>query len=49
MSKTQELPVKSITDTLITPANGDPRSPYTNVTTFQYDSNNNVVQDVVKK
>ncbi len=45
MSKTQELPVKSITDTLITPANGDPRSPYTNLTTFQYDSNNNVVQE----
>ena len=37
--------VKSITDNLITPAPGDPRSPYTNVTTFQYDSNNNVVQE----
>ncbi len=34
-----------ITDTLITPASGDPRSPYTNVTTFAYDSNNNVVQE----
>ena len=33
---------KSITDTLITPANGDPRSPYTNTTTFQYDSNGNL-------
>ena len=28
--------VKSITDNLITSANGDPRSAYTNVTTFQY-------------
>ena len=37
--------VKSITDNLIRPAAGDPRSPYTNVTTFQYDSNNNVVQE----
>ena len=37
--------VKSITDNLITPAAGDPRSPYTNVTTFQYDSNGNVVQE----
>jgi hypothetical protein len=37
--------VKSITDNLITPAAGDPRTPYTNVTTFQYDSNGNVVQE----
>ena len=37
--------VKSITDNLITSAAGDPRSPYTNVTKFQYDSNGNVVQE----
>ncbi len=37
--------VKSITDNLITPANGDPRSAYTNVTTFQYDSNGNLTQE----
>ena len=35
---------KSVTDNLITPANGDPRSAYTNTTTFQYDSNGNVIQ-----
>ena len=35
---------KSVTDNLITPANGDPRSGYTNTTTFQYDSNGNVIQ-----
>ena len=37
--------VKSITDNLITPANGDPRSAYTNTTTFQYDSNGNTTQE----
>ncbi len=37
--------VKSITDNLITPANGDPRSAYTKVTTFQYDSNGNLTQE----
>ncbi len=37
--------VKSITDNLATPANGDPRSPYTNTTTFQYDANGNMTQE----
>ena len=36
---------KSITDTLTTPANGDPRRPYANTTTFQYDANGNMIQE----